>query len=62
MTTIGIIHGEDIGQTLPEELYRIVRCSKCGHTLPLKDVETVGDCLMCPKCGEIEELWEEVSE
>ena len=62
MPTIGIIHGEDTGQELPEELYHLVRCSKCGFILPLKDVETSGDLLVCPECGEVEELWEEVEE
>lgn len=62
MTTIGDVHGEDIGQKLPDELYRRVRCSKCGHVLPLKDVEISGDLLVCPECGAVEELWEEVEE
>ncbi len=47
------------GEPLPEHMNHMVQCSHCQHILPLKDVEICGDCMVCPNCGEFEELWEE---
>lgn len=43
------------------DLNYVVKCKNCGERMNIKDVFVTGDCMICPKCGEIE-CFEEVKE